>query len=104
MSNRSKRRKKQHKHLTNDLEAYGLPPLHISTKQDKKTRGPVEAKKIREHGDAHYAPILAAALAKTGKSDQATHNFHSYPAGMHPDCARLIIEACPGIVHDRLPQ
>lgn len=101
MSNRSKRRNKQHKHLTNDLEVYGLPPLHISNNEDKKkSRGPVQAKAVREHGDKKYAPILAEALAKTGKSNEATHNFHTYPAGMHPDCARLIIEACPGSVHD----
>ena len=60
----------------------------------------MQAKAVREHGDEKYAPILAKALAKTGKSDQATHNFHTYPAGMHPDCAKLIIEACPGSVHD----
>ena len=100
MSKRSKRQTKKLKHLANDLQVYGLPPLHISNKQDKKSRGPVEAKALRQHGDPKYAPILAQALAKTGKSDQATHGFHSYPAGMHPACASLIIEAFPGAVHD----
>jgi hypothetical protein len=46
------------------------------------------------------AKILEEAVSASGQVNRATHGFHTYPAGMHPDTARAIIEACPGPVHD----
>jgi DNA modification methylase len=85
--------------LAETLKAYGLRDSG-DQKQSGKHRGPPKARAVREHGDPRYAPIMAAALGKQGSVNRATHSFHTYPAGMHPDCARMIIDACPGSVHD----
>ena len=63
--------------------------------------GPPAATAIRSDGDPRLAAMLAEALGLHGKADRATHGFHTYPAGMHADAARLVIEAHPGVaVHD----
>ena len=48
----------------------------------------------------NYQEILADALSKSGHVDRGTHSFHTYPAAMHPDMAKLIISELPGAVHD----
>ena len=101
-SKKRTRRKKKNEELSNlaeTLKSYGLRDKN-SRKQSGKHRGPPKARAVREHGDPRFAPIVAAALAKQGSVQRATHSFHTYPAGMHPDCARMIIDACPGSVHD----
>ncbi|MEC7949162.1 MAG: hypothetical protein VX265_16450 [Myxococcota bacterium] len=63
--------------------------------------GPPAATAIRSDGDESLKGVLAEALSLHGRIDRATHGFHTYPAGMHGDAARLIIEAHPGAaVHD----
>jgi len=63
--------------------------------------GPPAATAVRSDGDPALAGILAEALVLHGRVDRATHGFHTYPAGMHADTARLIIEAHPDAgVHD----
>lgn len=47
-------------------------------------------------GDAHIGGILAAALEVREEVDRYTHGFHTWPAGLHPDAARMLIEAFPG--------
>ena len=46
------------------------------------------------------ADVLAEALAASDKVERGTHPFHTYPARMHPDSARLIIPHTQGAVHD----
>jgi len=62
--------------------------------------GSAEVYGVRTAGDATLAKLLAEALVASGPVDRATHGFHTYPAGLHPDAAKLVIEACPGAVHD----
>ncbi|MEC7988174.1 MAG: hypothetical protein VX278_23610 [Myxococcota bacterium] len=97
MSSRKKRIQKRNAELERVLK----PLAHFKNSDPKgKKRGPVTARAVRKHGDPRYADMLGEALSKQGKIDRATHGFHTYPAGMHPDCARIVIEACPGAVHD----
>jgi hypothetical protein len=66
-----------------------------------RAAGPPPADAIRTSGDPALAAVLAEALALSGSVDRATHGFHTYPAGMHADAARLIVAAHPGrAVHD----
>jgi hypothetical protein len=65
-----------------------------------RRHGPVEPLSVRSDGDPAFARMLADAIAQSGGIERATHGFHTYPAGMHPDTAALVIDACPGPVHD----
>ncbi len=47
-------------------------------------------------GDPGVSGILATALLASGEVDRATHGFHTWPAGLHPDAAALLVEAFPG--------
>lgn len=47
-------------------------------------------------GDPPMSRVLSGALAHAGRLERATHGFHTYPAGLHPDAARDIIAALPG--------
>lgn len=76
-----------------------LPPPALDSDGTKK-RGPAEPSTIRQKGDPELSAVLAEAISYSGKVDRATHRFHTYPAGMHPDCARRLIELFPGKVHD----
>jgi hypothetical protein len=62
--------------------------------------GPPLAGSVRRAGDEGLSTLLAEALVMEGTVDRATHRFHTYPARMHPDAAAMLIEACPGPVHD----
>ena len=62
--------------------------------------GAPDARAVRLHGDPELAAILAGALAHTGTVERATHGWHTYPAGLHPDAARDLLAAFPGPVHD----
>ena len=53
-----------------------------------------------KHGEKELSELLADALSKSGHVDRGTHSFHTYPAAMHPDMAKLIISELPGAVHD----
>jgi len=66
----------------------------------KRHAGPPIAGSVRRAGDEGLSTLLAEALVMDGSVDRATHRFHTYPARMHPDAAALLIEACPGPVHD----
>lgn len=100
MGKRSRRQNKdplELKNMAKTLEAFGLRQ-HES--DDKKSSGPVEASSLRRHGDEKMADVLAAALSASDNVERATHAFHTYPARMHPDSARLIIPHTQGAVHD----
>lgn len=47
-------------------------------------------------GDPELAGVLAQALAAADEVDRWTHGFHTYPAGLHPDAAALLVAAFPG--------
>ncbi len=100
MGKRSKRQNKdplELKNMAKTLESFGLKE-HQS--DEMKSSGPVEASSVRQHGDPTMAAVLAEALAASQKVERATHPFHTYPARMHPDSARLILPHTTGAVHD----
>ena len=66
----------------------------------KRQAGPPIARSVRRAGDEGLSKLLAEALVMDGSVERATHRFHTYPARMHPDAAALLIDACPGPVHD----
>ena len=68
--------------------------------QGPRESGPPAPTAVRTAGDPVLAHRMGEALAVSGHVDRATHGFHTYPAGMHPDCAAAVISACPGGVHD----
>lgn len=87
--------------FTGSEPLYGLEGLSSrSSGEDFRTPGPSEVDGVRTDGDPEMAAVLARALSYSGREDRDTHNFHTYPAGMHPGCAADIIDACPGAVHD----
>lgn len=53
-----------------------------------------------QFGDPEVSEVLAAALDARGEVERATHGFHTYPAGLHPDAAALLIGAFEGDVMD----
>ena len=57
--------------------------------------GPPPPVAVRTTGEPALAELLGAAVAHHGRAERATHPFHTYPAGMHPDCARDLIAALP---------
>lgn len=77
---------------------YGVD-LNFKT-EDSRSAGPAETDDIRRHGDDDLSDTLARALEYSGREERETHGFHTYPAGMHPNCAQDIIAVCPGAVHD----
>jgi len=76
------------------------PDLPEGEEPGQRLPGPPRADAIRHDGDSVMGAVLAEALSFTGRAERATHGFHTYPAGMHPDAARVVIAACPGPVHD----
>ena len=62
-----------------------------------RSPGPPPPSAVRTHGDSRLASVLGEALSLSGRVERATHHFHTYPAGMHPDSAAQIIAAvdCP---------
>ena len=98
-SRRKKPRPEEIKHMGGSLEIFGLEDPFKEQKSEKR-RGPAQTSSVRTHGDPNVSKILAQALACSGHVDRATHSFHTYPAAMHPDMAKIIIEHFPGAVHD----
>jgi hypothetical protein len=49
-----------------------------------------------EFGDPERSAVLAAALASSGEVERATHGFHAYAAGLHPDAAARLLAAFHG--------
>ena len=52
------------------------------------------------YGDPAITGVLQEALRCSGEVDRATHGFHSYPAGLHPDAAKLLLALGEGPVLD----
>ncbi len=51
-------------------------------------------------GDPDVGERLARALLAHGEVERATHGFHTYPAGLHPEAARVLVEGFEGSVLD----
>lgn len=51
-------------------------------------------------GDPELARALEDALRHRGRVERATHGFHTYPAGLHPDAARDLVALGTGPVLD----
>jgi DNA modification methylase len=47
-------------------------------------------------GDRAVGEALVASLEAADPVERATHGFHTYPAGMHPDAAKGLVAAFPG--------
>jgi hypothetical protein len=102
MGRKSRRNNKdalQMKNLAKTMEAFGLGKQGEKPIEPKQS-GPPKATSLRKHGDKKMASILGRALEKKGMIERATHNFHTYPARMHPDSVALILPHTSGIVHD----
>ena len=50
---------------------------------------------VHVQGDERLGSALRAALHRTGPVQRWTHGFHTYPAGLHPDGARVLLKAFP---------
>ena len=51
-------------------------------------------------GDTAVARVLEAALRNRERVERATHGFHTWPAGLHPDAARDLLSLGTGPVLD----
>jgi DNA modification methylase len=47
-------------------------------------------------GDPELKAVLVRALEASDEVDRWTHGFHTYPAGLHPDAASLLLDVLPG--------
>lgn len=47
-------------------------------------------------GDPELGGVLATSLTITEGEERVTHGFHTYPAGLHPDAARLLVRNIGG--------
>ena len=90
-SRRQAQRPEEVKHMGNSLEIFGLEDPFKEVDSDKR-RGPPVAQAVRTHGDPEYSTMMAEALAHSGHVERATHSFHTYPAAMHPNMAKQIID------------
>jgi SAM-dependent methyltransferase len=54
----------------------------------------------RRVGDPAACDVLERALRHRGRVERATHGFHTYPAGLHPDAARDLLTLGAGPVLD----
>jgi hypothetical protein len=62
----------------------------------KRTAGWLPLSHIHSKGERSTANALEKALAQEGREDRHTHGFHTYPAGLHPETARALLEYLPG--------
>lgn len=69
-------------------------------RRGSRTRRTQVAGISRVDGDPTVSARLLEALRASGEVARATHGFHTYPAGLHPDAARLLLELAPGPVLD----
>ncbi len=74
----------------------GLPKnVNLGTNK-KRISGQVEAGHAHIEGDMELGKKCITALRSSGEFKRATQGFHSYPARLHPEAARLLMEALPG--------
>ncbi len=74
----------------------GLPKrVNLGTNK-KRISGQVEAGHAHIEGDMELGKKCITALRSSGDFQRATQGFHSYPARLHPEAAKLLLEALPG--------
>ncbi|MBQ1926618.1 MAG: hypothetical protein II180_10945 [Proteobacteria bacterium] len=74
----------------------GLPRRVNLGDAKKRISGQVNAGKAHIEGDLELGKKCVTALRSSGEFKRATQGFHSYPARLHPEAARLLLEALPG--------
>ena len=74
----------------------GLPKKVNLGEQKRRISAQVEAGKAHIEGDEALGKLCVTALRTSGEFKRATQGFHTYPARLHPDAARLLLEALPG--------
>ena len=78
----------------NDLA--GLPKRVNLGQNKKRLSGQVSAGHAHIEGDMALGKRCITALRSSGEFSRATQGFHAYPARLHPEAARLLLEALPG--------
>ena len=66
----------------------------------KREAGSQRAGDAIRTGDDAMSRVLEGALRHRGRIERATHGFHTYPAGLHPDAARDLLSLGKGPVLD----
>ena len=74
----------------------GLPKNVNLGESKKRISGHVESGHAHIEGDMDLGKKCVTALRSRGDIIRATQGFHSYPARLHPEAARLLLEALPG--------
>lgn len=74
----------------------GLPKNVNLGESKKRLSGQVNAGRAHIEGDMELGKKCVTALRSAGDFKRATQGFHSYPARLHPEAARLLLEALPG--------
>lgn len=74
----------------------GLPKRVNLGENKKRISGQVDAGRAHIEGDMELGKKCVTALRSSGEFKRATQGFHSYPARLHPEAARLLLEALPG--------
>ena len=77
-------------------DLHGLPKRVNLGEQKKRLSAQIAAGHAHIEGDEEIGKKCITALRSNGEFKRATQNFHSYPARLHPDAARLLLEALPG--------
>lgn len=72
----------------------------VSAQKGKREAGSAVAGDASLAGDKVLARTLEGALRHRGRVERATHGFHTWPAGLHPDAARDLLAVAPGPVLD----
>ncbi|MDX9722933.1 MAG: hypothetical protein RBU37_19440 [Myxococcota bacterium] len=73
-----------------------LPEPLAAGRKVRRTAAHAQPEALKSSGDPQLAEALGEALAAHGEFDRATQRFHSYPARLHPDAGKRILEALPG--------
>ena len=74
----------------------GLPKRVNLGEQKKRISAQVEAGHAHIEGDMELGKKCITAHRSSGEYRRATQGFHSYPARLHPEAARILLAALPG--------
>lgn len=74
----------------------GLPRDVNLGEQKKRISANIDAGTARIAGDKDLAKLCVTALRHKGQFKRATQGFHTYPARLHPDAAKLLLDALAG--------
>ena len=77
-------------------DLHGLPKRVNLGEQKKRLSAQISAGHAHIEGDEALGKLCVSALRSNGEFKRATQNFHAYPARLHPDAARLLLQALPG--------